>query len=147
VPKIQIPKGWKLTPPQLYQQGNRYCFPFMAVDTLGNLGRIEWHLEPFRSPKHRGHYLICGLLVWATQTRDPRYSGRIFHIPMITEALTSSTYSGRASRDGSDYFHHSWLFAFCTTHRMPFFSAYPADEHTELVVETGSGVSNRVYFR
>lgn len=119
-----------------------YEFPFEPFDaTPGgtNLGRIEWHLELVR--KGRGAHLEA-LVLWATQTRDDRYVGRLFRLPVQADLVTRGTSDGR-----SDFLTRVWRVGYCDVHRHAILSAYPADEHRRLVAHVWSGISVDLEFR
>jgi hypothetical protein len=119
-----------------------YRFPFVCVDkTPGgrNLGRIEWCIEPIKGKKVKGRYYIESLLVWAMQTYDPRYIGKTFKIPCYMKQLEGPNYN-------PNYFSRVWRIAFCAEHGALVFDAYPANEHTVLVIEGKSSVYNNIYF-
>lgn len=121
-----------------------YLFPFECLDKTpggSNLGRIEWHMELVPSKKgqtkyEKGRYHIEKLLVWASQTRDPRYQKKVFEIPCWAEALTSDSLRERGS-----YMHYVWRVMICELHKNVVFSAYPANEHKVLKINVGSSIS------
>lgn len=115
-----------------------YQFPFEALDkTIGgsNLGRIEWHLE-LVPIKKRGRFYIEKLFLWASQTRDPRYTKKVFEIPCWSEALTADSLRERGS-----YMHYVWRVMICELHKNVLFSAYPANEHSVLKINVDSSIS------
>lgn len=121
-----------------------YIFPFEVLGKTpggSNLGRIEWHLEPVASKKKDGRYYIEKLMVWASQTRDTRYFGKVFEIPCWSESLTADSLNNRAS-----YFHFVWRMMICEVHKNPMFSAYPANEHSKLKIDTSSSISCELTF-
>ena len=121
-----------------------YVFPFECLDKTpggSNLGRIEWHVEPIKSNKNKGRYYIEKLLVFASQTRDERYKGKIFEIPCYTESITADVLHHRDS-----YFHYVWRMTWCEVHNTAFFSAYPKNEHTKLVINVNSSISSEIEF-
>ncbi len=109
-----------------------YRFPFTPLDpTPGgrSLGRMEWCIEPIRRTRKReGRYWIDSILVWATQTSDPRYFGIVFEIPCMVDCVTSHRLS-----DGS-YFAGVWRTVYCEQHRNVVFDSYPENHHTGLIV-------------
>lgn len=126
-----------------YPDGSIYVFPFAVFDDSpggGNLGRIEWHVEPHEL-RQRGQSRIGGFLVWATQTRDKLYHGKTFWIPCGTDSVM------RTARDGNGYFENVWSVGFCRDHRTLAFSAYPKDHHKELRVNVSSGIGVELEFR
>ena len=126
--------------PAAFRKGDVYRFPFTCIDPMpggSNLGRIEWHVEPLRATRK---VLITSVLVWASQTRDNRYQGKVFSLPCRSQSITSS-------RDENDYLRHVWQTALCLEHKTLSFSAYPANQHTMLVVECISSIGNRIYFQ
>ena len=121
-----------------------YIFPFVCLDDRkdgSSLGRIEWHLEPFKGKKTKGRYRIEKLFIFATQTRDERYRGKIFEIPCWGEGITADSL-----HRGDSYFHCVWKMSFCEIHKAPYFSAYPKNEHTKLVIRANSSISIEIYF-
>jgi hypothetical protein len=120
-----------------------HVFDFEVFDrTPGgtNLGRIEWHIEPL-ARRNR----LTGLLVFASQTRDPRYAKRVFWIPCGADGL-----DGRhAVREPgvNDFVELVWRVAPCAFHRSLVLSAYPGDHHDELVIGVGSSISVDAQFR
>lgn len=121
-----------------------YEFPFEALDKTpggSNLGRIEWHIEPFKSKKNKGRYYIEKILVFASQTRDERYKGKIFEIPCYTESITADSLHNRDS-----YFHYVWRMLWCEVHNTVYFSAYPKNKHKKLVINVESSISSEIEF-
>lgn len=116
-----------------------YHFPFTVMDK--RLGRIEWNVELVRGRKHEGRYYVTSLLVWASQTYDERYQGKLFKIPCVSEAL----HGHRLSKSGS-FTDTVWIIGFCAEHGGPFLSAYPENHHSELVINVGSSLSIDVMF-
>ena len=120
-----------------------YRFPFEVLDkTAGgsNLGRIEWHLECLTGKKTKGRYYIEKLLIWATQTRDERYVKKIFEIPCYTEALCGDSLLRES------YVNYVWRVMPCEIHKTMMFSAYPANNHKELVINVGSSIGIDIDF-
>ena len=144
--EIAIPETWTLDDGAAYRDERaQYHFPFVAVDPTpggSNLGRIEWHVELLRGRKVRGLYWLYCLLVWASQTRDPRYTKRLFHLPVYAESWTTSS-----RVQGNSYMSHVWRTTFCELHGTTWFSAYPTNEHSSLVVDAGSSISIEVEFQ
>lgn len=137
--------GWEIKQANEFRiDDGSYVFPFDVLDkTPGgfNLGRIEWHLEPFYGRKKKGKYYIEKIYVWATQTRDDRYYRIIFEIPCFSDSITADSLRRRSS-----YFHYVWRMNFCEIHKMPVFSAYPADEHSRLELDVSSSISCGIDF-
>ena len=120
-----------------------YKFPFVCVDAPGpkSLGRIEWWLEPQRGKRlRRGRYMIEGLYLWAKQTRDARYAGKLFEIECFAEGL-----HGVGDIHG-DFLRHVWMSQFCQDHRALAFGAYPPGTATQLMVDVSSAIMIRAYF-
>lgn len=115
-----------------YPNASIYVFPFTAIDQPGShsLGRIEWWLEPLRGRKLRGHYAICGLYLWARQTRDPRYAGKLLHIPCHAAMLGAAV---GLQREG--LLNYAWTARFCEEHGVFCFGAYPGDTHIALEID------------
>lgn len=153
-PAFPLPKNstWVVDDATGYRTENKvypeYIFPFTLMDpTPGgqNLGRMEWQLEPLPSAKQKGRRYIQGLAIWARQTRDPRYTSRIFLIPTRSEAITGSRRL-LGERTEADFVSGVWHMGFCELHRSLILTAYPPDGMTRLIVRTGSSISNEVYF-
>lgn len=122
--------------------GTVYEFPFHALDeNLHGAGRIEWHIESFtKYNRTEKKYYINKLWVWATQSYDKRYRGKIFEIPCYTEAI-----HGNPMRYGSEMNEDSFLQAVWKF--MPFsdngnfvLSAYPRNEHNVLRIASNSSI-------
>lgn len=142
---IKKDKKFETVSADAFKQANgTYVFPFEVFDKTpggSNLGRIEWHLEAFPGKKTRGRFYIEKLHVWASQTYDPRYKGKVFEIPIFTEALT------RSMHDQNSFFSHVWRVIVCEVHKVAMMSAYPANHHSSLVVEGGSSIGNHIEFK
>ena len=143
-----VPAGYTLDDGQSYWTGDRifpeYRLPFTAFDpTSGGqgLGRMKWAMELFPARKRKGCKAIGGIALWARQTRDPRYTKRIFYFPTHSEAMTA-----RIRTNGVDLISCAWRLYFCDVHGHLIAEAYSRDEHSTLVVKTGSSISNEVYF-
>lgn len=120
-----------------------YRFPFEVLDKTpggSNLGRIEWHLEALTGKKTKGRYYIEKLHIWATQTRDPRYAKKIFEIPCYSESFLGDSIKRES------YLNYVWRVMPCEIHKTMMFSAYPANNHKELVVNAGSGIGIDIDF-
>lgn len=120
-----------------------YEFPFTLLDPTpggANLGRIAWCVELHPTARARkGVRRIAEVWVWARQTRDPRYVGRIFKFPTNAESL---------GVDALRKSYHPWRIRFCGEHRGALvLEAYPANEHTKLVVSPCSAIQCEVNFR
>ena len=114
-----------------------YCFPFTVLDdTPGgrNLGRIMWGIELLHGRKRKGRYYIDKLLVFARQTRDKRYTGKIFEIPCFAEMLQGG------------FIEHVWNIAICPEHNGPILTAYPDNQHSSLVINVLSSISIEANF-
>jgi len=127
-----------------------YVFPFDVLDKTpggSNLGRIEWHIEPVRGKKDRkeGRYYIEKLLVWASQTRDEKYKSKVFEIPCYSEAISASYHHNGRMPDS--FMAYVWRVMFCEIHKMPVFSAYPDNQHTQLKIDVGSSISIDIDFK
>lgn len=120
-----------------YPQWSIYRFPFKAMDEPGphSLGRIEWWLEPRKGRKRRNGYKIEHLLVWARQTRDPRYATRVFSVPCHGASLQGGTGEHRDS-----LLSYAWAAGFCAEHGALCFGAYPAVSHTMLEIDVSLSI-------
>lgn len=122
-----------------------YRFPFTVLDPTpggSNLGRIEWGIELLHGRKQKGRYYIEKLLVFARQTRDERYAGKVFEIPCFTDMLQGRELTGRSA-----FIQHVWQVSICPEHNAPVLSAYPENQHSELVVDVRSSISIDVNFK
>lgn len=94
-----------------------YRFPFTVKDPT--YGRIEWHIEPLRGPKRKGRYPIAGLLVWASQTLDHAYHGKLYAIEgLATESIFNTSVAL------SSFIQHLWRVSYCETHGNLILSSY-----------------------
>lgn len=122
-----------------------YSFPFIGLDPTpggSNLGRIMWGIEAYKKKRKDGRYYITSILVWARQTRDARYAGRIFEIPCFTESLYGSVLGEKVA-----FLHRVWRAFFCDEHGGLVLQAYPDDQHTELYINAGSSIMIDLEFR
>jgi hypothetical protein len=122
---------------------NQYEFPFEVLDKTpggSNLGRIEWCIELIRSKrKKEGLYYIEKLYLWAKQTRDKRYIGKIFEIPCYADCV------GGPSRES--FLKGVWRVGFCDIHKTLILEAYPdKDNYKKLVINNGSSILMDIYF-
>ena len=127
-----------------YPDSDIYVFPFQCLDTRkggSSLGRIMWQVEPIYGRKTKGRYYIEKLLVWVRQTRDKRYMGKVFEIPCYSESLSGSPL------EQNSFLNHVWRTSKCEIHKETYFSAYPKDHHTELVINVGRSISIDVNFK
>lgn len=124
----------------------KYSFPFEVLDkTPGgkSLGRIEWCIEPFIGKKKKeGRYYIEKLWVWAKQTRDKRYLGKIFEIPCFSESIMGDS----INRNG--FLNHVWLNFPCAEHKGQMqFWAYPQNHHSILEITADSSIAIDIKFK
>ncbi len=115
-----------------------WLFPFTCLDPMpggGNLGRIEWHSEPYRFKKQEGRWYITAILLWATQTRDQRYKGKLFELRCLTEAICGNSVDPLGSLIGC-----VWHIGRCADHRQLMFSAYPQNDQSLLEVDLNSSL-------
>jgi hypothetical protein len=136
----------ELTSAETYQTDGGYLFPFTVMDPTpggSNLGRIEWHVELYKSQKRRGYSgkFITKMLVWARQTRDPRYDGKVFILDCYTRGIMTCL---QTSND--DFSRHAWFLSVCEEHGGVIISSYPSDHHVALMIETHSEVGTRIRF-
>jgi hypothetical protein len=120
-----------------------FIFPFQVLDdrTDGtSLGRIMWNIELLKGRKQKGRYFFEKILVWAKQTRDERYMGKVFEIPCYSEAVTGD------SLDRESYLNYVWYIQPCEIHNSLIFSAYPANHHKALRINVGSLMSIDIDF-
>lgn len=121
-----------------------YTFPFKPLDDTpggSNLGRIEWHIEPVRGTrKKHGRYYIEKILLWAQQTRDEKYKGKLFEIPCFTEMIDGSAYSKEPLLG------HISHIGFCDKHKNIIISTYPKNHHTKLILRVGNSILTDIYF-
>ena len=115
-----------------------YCFPFTVLDDAPggrNLGRIEWGIELLHGRKRKGRYCIEKLLVFARQTRDKRYVGKVFEIPCFAEMLQGAMLTRRGG-----FIEHVWNIGICPEHKGPVLAAYPDNQHSQLVIDVMSSI-------
>lgn len=114
---------------------NIYRFPFIA--NTKEWGRIEWCMELEKEKKKReGKYYIKYLYLWAKQTSDERYSGKIFQISSYAEML----YGAIEEEKYDSFLHHVWQTGFCELHKNIYFTAYPKNYHKDLVIKVDSSI-------
>lgn len=121
-----------------------YRFPFKVLDETpggSNLGRIEWNIELIGEGEGE-EYRIGKLLVWARQTRDARYVGKVFEIP-----CQSMRFGGHRLSEKGSFTDAVWMVYLCPEHRAPVMSAYPENHHSEIEINAGSSVMIDVRFR
>lgn len=121
-----------------------YVFPFTVLDQTpggSNLGRIEWHIEFVKTKKEKNRNIrpITQMLVWARQTKDPRYVNKFFLLDCDTAGIMTH-------QDSSDFFHCAWFMQICDEHKMPIISAYPPDDTCALHIQIYSSVGTRIHF-
>jgi hypothetical protein len=127
----------KMISPKEYLKNGSYVFPFKVFDETpggSNLGRIEWGIELIHGKKKDGRYRIQKMLVFARQTRDIRYFGKIFEIECYTDML-----QGRSHQYDS-FIKYVWNIAFCPEHKSPVLMAYPGDHHSKLIINSSSSI-------
>jgi hypothetical protein len=115
-----------------------FVFPFQVLDDRkdgSSLGRIMWQIELIKGRKYKGRYYIEKLLVWARQTRDDKYAGKVFEIPCYSEALLGD------SIDRESYINYVWHIQPCEVHNSLVFSAYPSNSHKALKINVDSSIS------
>jgi hypothetical protein len=120
-----------------------YLFPFTLMDTTpggGNLGRIEWHIEFVKTRKEKNARYITQMLVWARQTKDPRYLNKFFLLDCNTPSIVTHL------NNSSDFLNNTWTMAICYEHKMPIVSAHPPDKYCALYIETFSSIGTRIRF-
>lgn len=145
-PAFTMPKGAELADSAPFKDGDVYRFPFVALDQTpggSNLGRIEWSVEFV--PKTRGHKTLVGVCVWARQTRDPRYCGKAFYIPVNAAFITTQGRT-RIDKTCGSFFAGAWRAYICQTHGFTVIESYPENHHVCLVVDVSSSISNDIYF-
>lgn len=123
-----------------------YVFPFVALDPTpggSNLGRIMFNMELVPGRKRRdGRYYYEQMMIQVRQTRDPKYLGKTFSIPILTESL----YSSQAGPNRSDFTKYVWHIEQCPVHKVTCMSAYPENHHTKLKIVVGSSIMIEAYF-
>lgn len=121
-----------------------YLFPFTLMDDTpggSNLGRIMWNIEIHKTQKQDGVNYITQMVVWANQTRDPRYQDKNFLLECHTAGIMTC---GLTSKD--DLMPHVWFVAVCAEHGKTVLRAYPSNGHAALQVEAYSSVGTRIHF-
>lgn len=137
--KTKMPKVTKAT--KYYDKDRReYVFPFEVFDKTpggSNLGRIEWWIEPvWKYDRSRKRYCIDEAYVWARQTRDKRYAGKLFLVDCFGDNWFSS-----CTHIHDNFIKYVWLIEKCMIHKTMQYGAYPEDHHTKLVIsENGFNV-------
>ena len=115
-----------------------YEFPFEALDQKKGLGLIEWNLELFREyDRSSKKYYINKIWVWARQTMDKRYRGKIFQIECYTEAIKAPLFTMKNNEDG--FIQRIWSIQYWDNGNLVM-TAYPKHEHNILQIETFSSV-------
>lgn len=123
--------------------GNVYEFPFDAVDqSPAQIGTIEWHLEPFMEyNRTEKKYYINKLWLWATQTFDVRYRGKIFEI----ECYTACLHGNPPAKDLENiveepFIQRVWEFTPYSDNGNYVLTAYPRHEHNVLKIAIDSSI-------
>lgn len=119
-------------------KGDEHLFHFKLLDK--SLGRIQWLIEFYPAKENELEAKRIGKIwVWAKQTNDKRYKGKVFEIETWAEAFsTSSIDEGRFA---------PWRVSFCNEHKDAFImDAYPKDGYSKLRIETFSSISISVNF-
>lgn len=122
-----------------YPEKDIYIFPFKVLDE--KYGRIEWHIEPVFGNKKNGRYYIEKLLIWATQTQDEKYIGKLFEIECFSEMLCGDS----INREG--FLNYVWKVSQCEIHKNCILTAYPANHHNKLEINVGSSISIDANFK
>ena len=121
-----------------------YRFPFIPLDpTSACLGRMEWRIEPIPSSEENNFAGLVGLIVSASQTADPRYTGKIFYIE-----LTTARIMGRyLTNPIDDYLKNVWRVEPCPTHHgLVALIAYPQNHHRELIIDPHRSIGIEITF-
>ena|SRR3990167_5212755 len=136
--------GWEVkTAKEFMDKDEYYVFPFQVLDERkdgSSLGRIMWQMEPIKGRKTKGRYYYEKILIWARQTRDERYAGKVFEIPCHSESITGNSFKRES------YLNYVWQIQPCEVHKATYFSAYPANHHRVLKIDTGSSISIDIDF-
>jgi hypothetical protein len=122
-----------------------YRFPFEVLDKTpggSNLGRIEWNIEPIMAKRKKdGFYRVEKIYLWARQTRDKRYEGKVFEIPCYSESIFSSP------TKGDSFFKGVWKIGFCPMHKTLVLEAYADDNNYKaLHIRTCSSIGVDIEF-
>lgn len=139
--KTVSPKKFLVTDKSKFH--NVYEFPFEAVDqSRERLGTIVWKLETFTEySRSEKQYYINKLWLWASQTRDERYIGKIFEIPCFTKALHGTpTINYSENKDEEPFLQRVWRFEPFADNGNYVFSAYPRHDHNLLRISIDSSV-------
>ena len=128
-----------VNPKEFYnKEEDKYIFPIQVLDpdkTCKSLGRIEIHIEQFRSSKKEdGLYCIEKIWLWFQQTRDEKYRGVIFEIPMHCESLQLESENSEGGQ----------TLMFCNIHKNPVIWFYPDNGVQSLEIENRSSIYNRI---
>ena len=128
---------------KLKSNNGDYEFPFEVLDkTPGgqNLGRIQWIVEVFPGKVRDDFRMINKLFVWARQTRDKRYYGKVFEIETYSETITTNLHD-------DDKQFAPWRMMFCPIHKGAFIlDAYPSNSCKKLIINTMSSISTGIRF-
>lgn len=119
-----------------------YVFPFDVLDP--QYGRIQWMIELYPGKKFRGENRrrLGKIWVWATQTKDKRYHGKIFEIETNAECLTTDA----TLRRNTAYV--PWRIMFCEQHKgAVILDAYPENGCTKLIINAFSSISVEAKFQ
>ena len=135
--KLHDPKKFLVRDKSKYRR-RTYEFPFEALDQKKGLGIIEWNLELFseydRSSKK---YYINKMWIWAGQTMDKRYRGKIFQIECYTEAIKALPFTMKNNEDA--FIQRVWSMKYWDNGNLVM-TAYPKHEHNILQIETFSSI-------
>ena len=112
-----------------------YRFPFDTLDSSPaakkwsgcSYGRIEWNIEPrkIKYDRTEKRFYINQILVWAHQTRDKNYSGKIFGMNCKVESLGGGT---RPLYDYEVYaLNHLWRMTPSPVTKTMMMATYPPD--------------------
>lgn len=139
------PKIKTINPKAFENENGIYIFPFKVLDDTpggSNLGRIEWNIEAIRGNKNKGRYYIEKLLIYATQTHDERYGARnIFEIPCFSESISGDCLNRES------FLNYVWRIMPCEMHKTFVLSAYPGNQHKELIIDVGSSIGIDIDFK
>ena len=123
----------------------RYRFPFERLDPTpggSNLGCIEWHVELMPDSRRRqGRRRVVSAFVWASQTRDTRYAGKLFTLPAHCDGILVL-----AVGLGLSYLGGVWFMGFCPIHKQLAMSSYPPDGSSALVVDFWLSTAGHIYY-
>ena len=136
--------------PKHYEISNSiYAFPFDYSDQSPTkkknsgrgLGVIEWNIEPrkFEYDKELKKYYITQIYLWASQTRDARYYGKVFGLSSYTDSLCASVLESRKDTE-KDAIKQAWRVQPSLITKTLMFQTYPPKDFNFLILNLSSSL-------